>query len=154
MKWPKAPNVCPFRDSFMFFKSIGSRKWVFIKRNPSWKRIQCQKELNACPKYSTVNSVIEAIKVLALSFIVRGASIGSLWRTWWNCCGWYWHIPHSVNRDDLRVVVADGLLNWIMCLINCFCSWKKSSHNKLICGNIFWIPYKSYFWDWKCPVIL
>ena len=54
-----------------------------------------------------------------------------------------WKIPKvsGLNGDDVWVVVQDWHLNKIIWLINCFCSWKKSSQDKVLCGNILMIPY-------------
>lgn len=40
--------------------------------------------------------------------------------------GRYQHI-NGLNRDDVHMMVAGWQLNKNMWLINCFCSWKKSS---------------------------
>ena len=45
----------------------------------------------------------------------------------------------GLSGDDVWVVVADWQLNKIMWLINCFCSWKKSSQDKVMHGNIYQI---------------
>ena len=47
-----------------------------------------------------------------------------------------------LNGYDVHMVVAGWHLNKIIWLINCFCSWKKSSQFKVICGNIFMNPLK------------